>query len=113
MDLEFWSFGFRFLGFWATGLGLGPTVYDDSDAAIRTRSSDHLHQVSSEADAEELRAWVMINVGALIIRIGFWGLLMRIIVEYTPNPILLVQAPIIILPTPAECRKRAIPFRKA
>ena len=26
------------------------------------------------------------TVGALIIRIGFWGLLIKIMVSYTPNP---------------------------
>ena len=34
-------------------------------------------------------------VGALVIRIGFWGFLIIIIVEYTPNPILIVKAPIV------------------
>ena len=35
------------------------------------------------------------NVGALIIRIGFWGFLIIIIVEYTPNPIPIIKAPIL------------------
>ena len=35
------------------------------------------------------------NVGALIIRIGFGGFLITIIVEYTPNPILTIKAPIL------------------
>ena len=36
------------------------------------------------------------NVGALIIRIGFWGFLIIIIVEYTPNPLLIIKAPILL-----------------
>ena len=39
----------------------------------------------------------MCNVGALIIRIGFWGFLVIIIVKYTPNPILIIQAPTSVL----------------
>ena len=37
------------------------------------------------------------NVGALIIRIGFWGFLLVIIMSVlcTPNPILIIQAPIL------------------
>ena len=32
------------------------------------------------------------NVGALIIRIGFLGFLSVVIVKYTPNPVLIIQA---------------------
>ena len=35
------------------------------------------------------------NVGALIIRIGFWGFLIIIIVYYTPIPLLLIKVPIL------------------
>ena len=35
------------------------------------------------------------NVGALIIRIGFWEFFNTIIVQYTPNPILMIKAPIL------------------
>ena len=38
---------------------------------------------------------VSANVGALIIRVGFWGFLIIIMVYYTPNPILIIQAPIL------------------
>ena len=37
------------------------------------------------------------NVGALRIRIGFWGFLIIILVEYTPNPILTSTAPILCI----------------
>ena len=37
------------------------------------------------------------NVGALIIiRVGIWGFLIIIVVQYTPNPILIIQAPILM-----------------
>ena len=38
----------------------------------------------------------MIRVGAVIIRIGFWGfLIIIIIVKYTPNPSPIIRAPIL------------------
>ena len=36
-----------------------------------------------------------LTVGALIIRIGFWGLLIITVTEYTPKPILITKAPYI------------------
>ena len=38
-----------------------------------------------------------VNVGALIIRIGFWGLLLKVIIGNTPNPNLIIKAPYITL----------------
>ena len=64
----------------------------------KTRSSDEGNGGSAAGLLLLLRKNLQLereqtNVGALIIRIGFWGLLIIIIVQYTPNPILIVEAP--------------------
>ena len=44
------------------------------------------------------RCWGhMGNIGTLVIRIGFWWFLIILIVEYTPNPILIIKAPFLKL----------------
>ena len=41
-----------------------------------------------------------LDVRAFVISIGFWGLLIIIILQYTPNPILIIEAPVLGLRLP-------------
>ena len=45
--------------------------------------------------ATALKPEHLLNVGALTIRLGFWGFLIIIFVYYTPNPILIIKAPVL------------------
>ena len=47
------------------------------------------------ASNECFRLLVEINAGAVLIRIGFWGLLIITFVYYTPNHILSIKAAIL------------------
>ena len=96
-------------------LVLSVTRVTDISSTPLARSHDHVHHLNNNTTATHQQQHRQdyhhqrlphnstinnisrtINVGALISRIGFWGLLIIIIiVQYTPNPILIIKAPIL------------------
>ena len=66
-----------------------------SPQELRKASQDQRPDEAEKSSDLEVLEFLWRNVGALILRLGFWGFLIIVIVQYTPNPVLIIKAPIV------------------